>query len=77
MLLSVRHHFDGQLLGLPVGGTEDAQEAILVDLVLEAADEAVDRSLEQIRVIRLEAARVEDRLREGDEGRHQVGSKPQ
>ncbi len=76
-LLPVRHHFNGQFLGLPVGGAEDAQEAILVDLVLEAADEAVGRALEQIGMIGLETARVEDRPREGHESRHQIGAEPQ
>ena len=45
--------------------------------VLESADQTANRALEQIRVTRLEAARVEDRPRERDEGRHQVRAKPQ
>ena len=71
--LLVRQHFGVEHLRTPAIAADDAQEAVGVDLVLELAQEPVERQHQPVRPIGAQVARIEHGGRGLHRGVHEVG----
>ena len=75
-LLLEREHLGVERLGASAVAVDDAQEAVGVDLVLELAQEAVERQHQPVGTIGTQLAGIEDRLRGQHRRVDQVGRQP-
>ena len=70
-----RQHLGVEHFGPPAIAADDAQEAVGVDLVLELAQEPVEREHQPVRAIGAQPAGIEHRRRRLHRGVHEVGGK--
>ena len=75
-LLLEREHLGVEHLGTPAVAADDSQELVGVDLVLELAQEPVERQHQPVGTIGAQLAGIEDRRRRLHRRVHQVGRQP-